>query len=68
MPEYIEVDMGEAEVGDVIHIGDIKLPEGVRLAGDAETIEKEAAAQIIMPKRAVDIESEDGNATGEAGE
>ncbi|MDO4776152.1 MAG: 50S ribosomal protein L25/general stress protein Ctc [Cardiobacteriaceae bacterium] len=62
LPEYIEVDMGQAEVGDVIHIGDIKLPEGVRLAGDVETIEKEAAAQIIMPKRAVDIEDEDGEA------
>lgn len=59
LPEYIEIDMGKAEIGDVIHIGDIQLPEGVRLAGDAETIEKEAAAQIIMPKRAVDIEGDD---------
>ena len=66
LPEYIEVDMGAAAVGDIIHIGDIKLPEGVRLAGDAEHLEKEPAAQIIMPKRAVDIDSEEGEAASEA--
>lgn len=61
LPEYIEVDMGSAEMGDIIHIGDIKLPEGVRIAGDVEHLEKEPAAQIIMPKRGVDIESDDAS-------
>ena len=29
IPEYIEVDLAEAQVGDIIHISDLKLPEGV---------------------------------------
>lgn len=29
LPEYIEVDMGEAEVGTHIHLSDLTLPEGV---------------------------------------
>ena len=29
LPEYIEVDMLEVDVGDTIHLGDLKLPEGV---------------------------------------
>ncbi len=29
LPEYLEVDMIDVEVGQVVHISDIKLPEGV---------------------------------------
>jgi len=29
LPEYIEVDMAEVEIGDTLHISDIKLPKGV---------------------------------------
>lgn len=29
LPEYIEVDLAEVDVGDTIHLGDLKLPEGV---------------------------------------
>ena len=29
LPEYIEVDMAEVEIGDTVHISDIKLPKGV---------------------------------------
>lgn len=68
LPEYIEVDMGKAEIGDIIQIGDIVLPEGVRLAGDVEHLEKEPAAQIIMPKRAVDIDGEEGGEEPAAGD
>ena len=31
LPEYIEVDMAEMEIGAVIHLSDLKLPEGVEL-------------------------------------
>jgi large subunit ribosomal protein L25 len=31
LPEYIEVDLGELKVGDIIHISDLKLPEGVEV-------------------------------------
>jgi len=29
LPEFIEVDLAEAEVGHVVHISDVKLPKGV---------------------------------------
>ena len=29
LPEYIEVDMLNIDVGDTVHLGDLKLPEGV---------------------------------------
>jgi large subunit ribosomal protein L25 len=31
LPEYIEVDMGAMQIGDVIHLTDLKLPAGVAL-------------------------------------
>ena len=29
LPEFIEVDMGELQVGEIVHLSDLKLPEGV---------------------------------------
>jgi len=29
LPEYLEVDMAEVEIGQTLHISDIKLPKGV---------------------------------------
>ena len=31
LPEHLEVDLSELNIGDVIHISDIKLPEGVTI-------------------------------------
>ena len=31
LPEYVEIDMLEVELGEAIHLGDIKLPEGVEI-------------------------------------
>ena len=31
LPEYIEVDLGELDVDDIVHLSDIKLPEGVEI-------------------------------------
>ncbi|MDO4710065.1 MAG: 50S ribosomal protein L25/general stress protein Ctc [Pseudomonadota bacterium] len=32
LPEFIEVDLGNIKAGDTVHLSDVKLPEGVRLA------------------------------------
>ena len=32
LPEYIEIDLINMEVGDSIHLGDLKMPEGVVIA------------------------------------
>lgn len=31
LPEYIEIDLGNLDIGETIHLSDIKLPEGVEL-------------------------------------
>lgn len=31
LPEFIEVDMAAAQVGDIIHLSELKLPEGVHI-------------------------------------
>ncbi len=33
LPEFIEVDLSELPVGGIVHLSDLKLPEGVKLAG-----------------------------------
>jgi large subunit ribosomal protein L25 len=33
LPEFIEVDLAQVEVGQVVHLSDIQLPEGVSLIG-----------------------------------
>ena len=64
LPENIEVDMAEAALGDVIHLRDLKLPQGVRLVHDDERAEA-VVAQIVHPNRAAadDVASDESAAT-----
>ncbi len=59
LPEYIEVDMAEINLGEGIHLTDLKLPEGSEIAallhgGDAAQI----VATVHIPKVIVEIEDE----------
>ncbi len=36
MPQYIEVDISEMNIGDVLHVHDLQLPEGVELVADPD--------------------------------
>ncbi len=31
LPEFIEVDVGPLKIGDILHLSDLKLPDGVVL-------------------------------------
>lgn len=31
LPEYIEVDLGNIDIGDIVHLSDLKLPNGVEI-------------------------------------
>lgn len=31
LPEFIEVDLAELKIGDIVHLSDLKLPEGVEI-------------------------------------
>ena len=60
LPEYVEVDMLEVNIGDTIHLNNLKLPEGVQLyallhGGD----EAQPVASVHLPKgTAADEEAE----------
>ncbi|MHA7813711.1 MAG: 50S ribosomal protein L25 [Phycisphaerales bacterium] len=59
IPDHIDVDVSEMEVGDIIHASDVKLPlETMKLLTDPETI----VAQIVLKA----VQDDDGEA-GEVG-
>jgi large subunit ribosomal protein L25 len=49
LPEFIEVDMGEIQLGQSIHVADLKLPEGVEPVGHLRA-ENPVVAVITPPK------------------
>jgi len=64
IPEYIEVDMIDVETGDILHLSDVKLPEGVvsvalSLGEDHDL----AVASVMAPKGGGEEEDEDEDAT-----
>ncbi len=59
LPEYIEVDLANVNVGEGIHLSDLELPEGSEIAallhgGDAARI----VATVHIPKVVVEVEDE----------
>ena len=63
IPEYIEVDMLKVEIGQIIHLSDITLPEGVISVALALGEDHDlAVASIIAPKGGTDIAAEGGSA------
>lgn len=75
LPEYIEVDLAEVEVGQTVHISDIKLPKGVESVALSHGEDHDlSVASINKPKAAAEEEpaadaaEEAGDAAEEAGE
>lgn len=67
IPEYVEVDMLEVAIGQIIHLSDIALPEGVVSVALALGEDHDLAiASIIAPKGSSEAEEEAADA--EAGE
>ena len=52
LPEFIEVDLAELELGQTVHVSDIKLPKGVTLAGHHHA--GDAVATVQVPRGAVE--------------
>ena len=60
LPEFIEVDLGDAEVGTIIHISDLKLPSGVTSVALAHGADHDlAVATIVKPKGGADTDTEE---------
>lgn len=59
LPEFIEVDLAAVEIGQIVHISDIKLPKGVESVALSHGADHDLpVATIIKPRGAVDGEAE----------
>lgn len=67
LPEFIEVDLAEVEIGSIVHISDLKLPKGVESValahGDDHNL---PVANVHQPKGADVDEEEATEGEGEA--
>ncbi len=67
LPEYVEVDLGALELGDSIHLSEVKLPEGVESVqltrGDDSVV-----VSVQVPRAAAAEEGPEGAVEGEAAE
>ncbi len=59
LPEYIEVDLQDLDIGDSLHLSDIKLPEGVVSTELAHGEDHDHAIVTIVAPRAASSEDED---------
>lgn len=63
LPEFIEVDLAEMEVGQILHISDLKLPKGVTSVALSHGADHDlAVVTMLKPKGGADEEAE-GEAT-----
>jgi large subunit ribosomal protein L25 len=69
VPDRLELDLGETEIGSTLRVSDLVAPEGVELLDDPETV----LAAVAAPRRVVEEVEEveevaEGEAVPEAGE
>jgi large subunit ribosomal protein L25 len=66
LPEYLEVDMLQVEMGQIVHLSDITLPEGVTSTALEQGDEYDlTVASVVAPRAAKEEEAEDVEADGE---
>lgn len=65
LPENIQVDLSELELGDIVHLSKIQLPEGVEIPSLALGAEHDVAVVVARKGR---VETEEAVETDEAAE
>ncbi len=68
LPEFLEVDMTAVEMDQVVHLSDLKLPKGVRIAALLQGEDHDLPVVAIPKPRAAKTEDTDEGEDGEAGE
>jgi len=61
IPESIEIDVSNFEIGSILHVGEIPLPEGASVLDDPER----TAISVVLPAKPVEAEDTDSEATAE---
>ena len=64
IPEFIEVDLGEMHMGDIVHLSDLKMPAGVEVLALKQGEEHDTAIASIHARKG----AEEPEAAEEAGE
>lgn len=62
VPDFIEIDITSLDIGDSIHLEDLKLPDGVCFVGDP----KNPVVTIVAPKEEIELTEEEKRAKLEA--
>lgn len=68
LPEFLEVDMTAVEMDQVVHLSDLKLPKGVRIAALLQGEDHDLPVVAIHKPRAAKTEDTYEGEDGEAGE
>jgi len=67
IPEYIEVDLSELHMGEIVHLSDLKMPKGVEVLALKQGEEHDSAIASIHVRKVVE-EHEEIEEAGEAAE
>jgi len=67
IPEFIEVDLSELHMGEIVHLSDLKMPAGVEVFALKQGEEHDSAIASIHVRKVVE-EHEEIEAAGEAAE
>ena len=65
LPQFIEVDLGNLQVNEVVHLSDVKAPAGVEFVGVGEESPVLATATVIAETAEDDAAAADGAAEAE---
>ncbi len=65
LPEYIEVDMLESNLGDIIHISDLNMPEGVESVALSHGEDHDLPVASIAAPKGGDLDLEEAEAAPE---
>ncbi len=65
LPAFIEVDLGNLELGQSVHVSDLKLPKGVELAAHGTHTSEAVVATIQVPRGGVEAAAEAAAAAAE---
>lgn len=58
LPSFIEVDLMDLEMDQVIHLSDLKLPEGVQIVAIQHSLDNDQAVVTISLPRAAEVEED----------
>ena len=68
MPEYVEVDMLEVEIGHIVHLSDIKLPEGVESVALSHGEDYDLSIASVLARKGGSDEEDEAEAAAAAAE